>query len=114
MWRDEAYLLDILLAARNIIEFTKDVTREGFEQSELIQSAVIRQFEIIGEAAGRVSEEFREEHPEIPWGEIIGMRNRLIHEYFRVKVDVVWETIQRDVPILVSSIEPLVPGEDSS
>ena len=73
---------------------------------------MIRLLEIIGEAAAHVSLSTREAHPDIPWHEMIGMRHRLIHEYFRVDLRVVWETVQRDLPQVIALIEPLVPPED--
>jgi len=112
MARDEAYLLDILIAARKALAFVEGMTWENFSQSELHQNAVMRPLEIIGEAASHVSEPMRRAHPEIPWAEMIGMRHRLIHEYFRVDLRVVWETVQRDLPRLIALIEPLVPLED--
>lgn len=109
---DEAYLLDILIAARKAIEFLEGMTWEEFARSELHQSAVMRPLEIIGEAAGRVSKQTQVAQPEIPWEQMIGMRNRLIHEYFRVDLRTVWETVQDDLPPLIDLIEPLVPAED--
>ena len=82
MLRDEAYLLDILIAARKALKFTAGFSRAQFEKNELVQNAVMHPLEVMGEAASRVSEEFREAHGEIPWHKLIGMRNRLIHEYF--------------------------------
>jgi uncharacterized protein with HEPN domain len=79
MSRDEAYLLDILTAARKILLFTDSVTWEQFEQDEILQNAVIRWLEIIGEAARSLSDETKNTHPGIPWRGMIGMRNRLIH-----------------------------------
>jgi uncharacterized protein with HEPN domain len=111
MKRDDAYLLDILIAARKAIAFVQGVSREEFNTSELHQAAVVRPLEIIGEAAGRVSEETRLSRPEIPWQQMIGMRNRLVHEYFRIDLDAVWDTIQNDLPGLITLIEPLVPPE---
>jgi uncharacterized protein with HEPN domain len=69
---------------------------------------VIRPLEIIGEAARRISQDTRDAHPEIPWEQMIGMRNRLIHEYFRVNLTTVWETVQNDLPSLIALIGPLV------
>ena len=109
MSRDEAYLLDILTAARKILLFTDSVTWEQFEQDEILQNAVIRWLEIIGEAARSLSDETKNSHPGIPWRGRIGMRNRLIHHYFRVDLTRVWETVQSDVPALVPLLEPLVP-----
>ncbi len=71
----------------------------------------MRPLEIIGEAARRVSRDTQDAHPEIPWDQMIGMRNRLIHEYFRVNLVTVWETVQDDLPPLINLIEPLVPPE---
>ena len=109
MWRDDAYLLDIFNAARRIVQYTTGVTEEGFERNELLQDATMRQLEIIGEAARKVSQENRSAHPEIPWSDMIGMRNRLIHEYSRINLKRVWDTIQNDIPRLITLIEPLVP-----
>ena len=111
MWRDDAYLLDILLAARKVLTFTEGVTREEFERSDLVQNAVMRQLEIIGEAARCVSPEMKDEHPEILWREMVGLRNRLIHEYFRIRVDKVWDTVEDDIPALISLVERLVPPD---
>jgi uncharacterized protein with HEPN domain len=111
MKRDDAYLLDILIAAHKAIGFVQGMSRKEFDASELHQTAVIRPLEIIGEAAGRVSEETRQSHPEIPWQQMIGMRNRLIHEYFRIDLDAVWDTVHKDLPELIALIEPMVPPE---
>ena len=111
MQRDEALLLDILIAARRAVRFLGGMTWEAFEQSELHQNAVMRPLEIIGEAARRVSQDTREAHPDIPWDQMVGMRNRLIHEYFRVNLTTVWETVQDDLPPLIAQLEPLVPQE---
>jgi uncharacterized protein with HEPN domain len=113
MWKDDAWLLDILIAARRVIDFTKNVDEQNFLQNELVQNAVMRQLEIIGEAARKVSIETMNAHPEIPWQSLIGMRNRLIHEYFRIRLDRVWETVREDVPALIKLVEPLAPPEDA-
>jgi len=111
MWRDEAFLLDMLLAARELRQFTGGVSFENFNNDRLLQHAVIRLIEIIGEAARNVSADFKAGHPEIPWAAIVGMRHRLVHEYFRVASDKVWEVVQKDLPELVGLIEPLVPPD---
>jgi uncharacterized protein with HEPN domain len=109
MWRDDAYLLDILNAARKVIQYTTGVREEEFDRNEVLQDAAMRQLGIIGEAARKISQEFRNAHSEIPWSEMIGMRNRLIHEYARINLQKVWGTVQNDVPHLIVLIEPLVP-----
>lgn len=116
MWRDEAYLLDILIliAARHAKEFITSMSREDFERSKLHQDAVMRNLEIIGEAASKISLETRNALPQIPWSDIIGMRNRLIHEYFRIDLQKVWDTVQNDIPSLIALIEPIVPTDETS
>jgi len=112
MQRDEGYLLDMLLAARTVHEYTAGVTDEDFSTNGMLRDAVMRQIQIIGEAARCVSKPFRDAHPEIPWQDIIGMRHRLVHHYFRIQVTLVWDTVCRDVPDLIRLLEPLVPPDE--
>jgi len=70
--------------------------------------------EIIGEAARKISQETKNAHPDIPWKDITGMRNRLIHEYFRIDIEKVWDTVRNDIPVLITIIEPLVPPEEET
>ncbi len=111
MWRDDAYLLDMLIAAREIRGFTDGVTWERFQSDRMMQHAVVRLIQIIGEASRKISAEFRQAHPEIPWQEIVGMRNRIVHEYFRIIPDKIWESVQKDVPALIVLLDPLVPPD---
>lgn len=113
MWRDDAYLLDMLIAARRALEFSRGLTWEQFEQSDLHQHAIAKALENIGEAARKVSEERKAAHPTIPWPQIVAMRHRIAHDYFRLDLVKVWEIVQKDVPALISAIEPLVPPEEA-
>lgn len=109
MDRDTVYLLDILTSARLIRTYVEGVARNEFLQDMKLQDSVIRRLGIIGEAAGKISPRFRENNPCFPWGEIRGMRNRMIHRYDDIDVEIVWETIKRDIPHLIQLIEPLAP-----
>ena len=111
MWRDDAYLLDMLLAARKVQSFTAGVSRAQFEADEILQNAVLHVIQIIGEAASRVSADFRKAHPEIPWAQIVGMRHRLVHDYLHIDLVRVWEVIDKDIPALIPVVEPLVPPD---
>ena len=77
-----------------------------------LQDSVIRRLEVIGEAAGRISTQFREQHPEIPWHDMIGMRNRMIHGYDDVDIEIVWNTVQRRLPELLELMLPMELRED--
>ncbi|MFH0964565.1 MAG: DUF86 domain-containing protein [Planctomycetota bacterium] len=112
MWRDDAYLLDMLLAAREIREHATGVTRERFLGDSLLQNALMHLIQIIGEAARKISTEFREAHPEVPWAEVIGMRHRLVHEYFRIIPEKVWDVVEQEIAPLIAALEPLVPPEE--
>ena len=113
MRHDDAYLLDMLLAAREAGTFTAGLTFPEFKRNRMAQLAILKAVEVVGEAASQVSTEGKEAHPEIPWAKIIGMRNRLVHGYFNVNLERVWETVQQDLPDLIALLEPLVPPEET-
>jgi uncharacterized protein with HEPN domain len=108
---DQILLLDMLLAAREAINFLQGIAQEEFLQDRMRQLAVIKSIEVIGEAAARISVEFRKFHGELPWSEIIGMRNRLVHGYFEVNLVRVWQTVIKDLPHLILALEKLVVKE---
>jgi uncharacterized protein with HEPN domain len=112
MRRDEAYLLDMLIAARDAASFVRGLSCEQFRASRLHQQAITKALETIGEAAARVSEQSRTVHSEIPWRDIIGMRHRLVHDYFEINLDKIWETVQNDLAPLIAKLEPLIPREE--
>lgn len=114
MRRDDAYLLDILTAARKVLRYSEALSGESFQEDGLFQDAIVRNLQIIGEAAQRISPELKSAHPELPWAPMAGMRNRLVHEYFRIDVGRVWQTVQEDIPALVALIEPLIPPPDEA
>ena len=113
MQPDRAFLLDMLEAARLAVAYVRDVSREAFLQDTQLQDSVIHRVEILGEVARRVSPRTRQSLPEIPWAGMIAMRNFLIHQYDAVDVEIVWDTVQQDLPLLIARIGPLFPQKDS-
>lgn len=112
MDHDSGHLLDILSSARMIRSYIESVALDEFLRDTKLQDSVIRRLEIIGEAAGRISVQFREKHPEVPWSEMRGMRNRMIHHYDDVDLHIVWNTAQDNIPQLLELLDPLVPPEE--
>ena len=108
---DSAYLLDMLLAARDALSFTEDLSFEDFVRDRRTQLSVLKSVEIVGEAAAQVSEDARRANPDIPWRQIVGMRNRLVHAYFDIDLPLVWDTVRHDLPDLIARLKPLVPPE---
>jgi len=99
----------ILDAAREAIAFAKERTRADLDTDRKLNLSLVRLLEIIGEAARGISQEFRDSHPALPWKTMIGMRDRLIHAYFDVNLDVVWQTVTEDLPPLIAQLEKIVP-----
>ena len=111
---DNAYFLDMLIAARKIQRFVGGMRETEFNLSDLHQSAVLRELQVIGEAARLVSDEARNSTPQVPWQIIAGLRNRIIHEYFRVNVSIVWQTVSENIPVLIKELELLLPPPEDS
>jgi uncharacterized protein with HEPN domain len=110
--RDTVRLQHILQAIEFVEEFIAKADLKLFIKDYLLQSAVVRQFEIIGEAAGNTSEELKSKYPEVKWNEIKGFRNLLIHEYFRVDAIELWKTIEDDLPELKRQLKEILAGEE--
>lgn len=106
--RDLDYVVDILAATHLIQTFVVGRDRSAFETDLMCQSAVIRQLEIVGEATKRLSETFRDNHPDIPWQKMAGMRDILIHAYDAVDLDEVWNAATQSIPRLIEQLEPLI------
>src|SRR5437899_288322 len=109
MSHDGAYIADILEAAKLIQDYLRGIDRSTFDNDILRQDGVIRRFQIIGEAARRLSAKFKSSQPQVPWTQITAMRNAVIHQYDDVDLDQVWNTVQNDLPILIYELEHVVP-----
>jgi len=109
--RDRVRIDHMLDHAREAITLTRGTTRADLESDRVLNLALVRLLEIVGEAAGRVSEENRALHPEIPWPQIVGLRNRLIHGYDAVDYDILWQIITDDLPPLVKALEAILSPE---
>lgn len=109
MNRDEAALLDIHNAAQRILLFASGLTKANLATNEEKQSAILYQVIVVGEATKRLSTDFRNAHPDVPWKDIAGMRDILAHQYDRVNLETLWDVIQKDIPELIALIAPLLP-----
>jgi len=107
--KDSALLLDMLLAAQKILRFTNGLTRETLADAEMALSAILREFQVIGEAARMLSDDAKAKHSHIPWRVIAGLCNRVIHEYFNIDLDILWATIENNLPKLIQQLEAIVP-----
>ena len=102
----------MLISARDAVIFVEGLTDKQFRASRMHQLAVLKALETIGEAAERLSEQTKAACAEIPWREIIGIRNRLVHGYFEVDLEKVWDTVHEDLPPLIVSLETILPQEE--
>ncbi len=105
---DTVYLLHIIDSIAKVKSYIKAIDEKEFNSNTLVQDAVIRQIEIIGEATRHLSNEFRNQYPDVPWEDITGMRNKLIHDYFGVDIEKVWLTAKEDLPPLNKSVKKIL------
>lgn len=108
---DITRLRHMLDYSRKACEFTQNKTQSDLEADEVLTLAIVRLIEIIGEAAANVSLERREQLSDIPWSEIVGMRNRVVHAYFDVDFNIVWDTLENNLPLLISQLETILRDE---
>ena len=107
MTRDKESLFDIVEAIEKILAYTKGVRFEEFQLNEEKQDAVLRRILVIGEATKRLSAEFKTRHSQIPWKEIAGMRDIVVHDYNRIDLETIWDVVQNDLPELVKFLNSL-------
>ncbi len=101
----------MLEAAREALSFSENKTNDDLYSDRMLALSIIKSIEIIGEAASTVTKDFRDKHSEIPWASIVAMRNRLIHVYFDIDLDRVWDTITDDLPPLIAALENAILQE---
>jgi uncharacterized protein with HEPN domain len=102
------YLADIENALAKIEQYTHGLSFEQFAANQLVIDAVVRNFEIVGEAVRNIPSETTLAHPDIPWEKMVGMRNKVIHEYFGVDEEILWKTIQEDLPVFRGQIAKIL------
>ena len=107
---DQVRLQHMLDAAREAIGFAQGRARTDLDSDRMLVLSLIKEIEIVGEAATQVSEVTREQLPEIPWTDIVGMRNRLVHAYFDINLEILWRTVQDDLPPLITVLERVFGG----
>ena len=111
---DRIRLQHMLDAAREAISFARDRTRNDLDMDRQLVLSLVKDIEIVGEAAARITESTRQQTSEIPWEEIVAMRNRLVHGYFDIDLNVVWQTVQIDLPTLIAQLEHALLSESDS
>lgn len=104
-------LEDILEAVTSIQEFTRDMTLESFKTDKRTVDAVVRNVEVIGEAARHLPQEIERRYPDIPWSRVRAMRNVMAHEYFGISTTIMWQTIQDDLPALKATVQRMLAAE---
>lgn len=105
---DDVCLRHILDATREAIAFSSNRSREDLNRDRMLNLSLVRLLEVIGEATRGISPSFLKGHPEVPWEKMVGMRDRLIHGYFDINLDMVWETVTRDLPPLIDQLERIL------
>jgi uncharacterized protein with HEPN domain len=108
---DSLFLGHMLAAMERVVDLSGRIDRSAFDSDWVVQGALIRELEVLGEAAGRVSAEFVNAHPEIPWRGITGLRHKLIHDYFEVDLDIVWRTATTNVPQALPVVRAAIASE---
>jgi uncharacterized protein with HEPN domain len=109
--RDKEYLSDVREAMHRVVAYVQGLTFEEFMNDAKTQDAVIRNLQVMGDAIKKLSSRLREAHPEIPWREIAGMRDKVVHEYFGINYDIVWTVVDQEVPMLLLQIDDIADQE---
>jgi uncharacterized protein with HEPN domain len=100
-------------ASKEALEFIANHRRNDLESNRMLALSLVKELEIIGEAANNISKECQSRYPDIPWSDMIGMRNRLVHAYFGINYDIVWQTVTENLPYLLSQIQTVIKQEQN-
>lgn len=111
---NKVYLLDIRRSCYKILKYTKNKTENEFIKDHLLSDAVEKNLLVIGEAATKISADFKKENVQIDWKSIVGIRNKIIHEYFDINIDTIWLTVKKDIPILRRQINEVLKDLSSN
>ena len=104
----ELLIEDILEAVEKVERYAEGMTQEAFENDDKTSDAVVRNLEIIGEAANRLPDDFKAKYPDIEWAKIVGLRHRIVHEYFGVDLDIIWHILQNDLPLFKKMLSSII------
>ena len=107
--RDRECLIDIYNCGHKVIRFTNDITKDDLKTDEKTLDAILYNIQIIGEAAKKLSLNFRSANSHIPWKDITGMRDKIVHDYKKINLDIVWNVVKQGIPKLLKEIEELLP-----
>ena len=105
---DRGRLRHMLDNAKEAVDLVRDKTRADLDQNRMLELSLVRLVEIVGEAAARITSDFQDQCPEIPWREVVAMRNRLVHGYDEVDLDILWDTVKDDLPPLIRALEGIL------
>jgi uncharacterized protein with HEPN domain len=114
MPKDElVYVGHMLDKAHEALSLVSGKTRQDYDRDSALRLALTHLIQVIGEAARRVSVQFRERHPQIPWEAIVGMRSKIVHDYMNVDEDIVWDSVAQELPPLIEELRKIVPPESA-
>ncbi len=108
---DRGFILDMMIACERMLEYTEQLSYEDFSKNQMAIDAVVRNLEILGEAAKNVSNELKSKYPEVEWREIVRTRDKIIHSYFGVDISIIWDILANDIPVLKNKLQNLVKSE---
>lgn len=110
---DTVYVGHMLERAQEALSLVHGKTRQDYDRDSALRLALTHLIQVIGEAARRVSQEFRSRYPQIPWEAIAGMRSKIVHDYMNVDEDIVWDSVMHELPSLVTELKQIVPPENT-